>query len=328
MIGKAPCEGRIDVLTSVVFGCSRAQAARAVAEGRVFVNETCVKKTSLWVQADATIAMNVPDIRESPLAKEDIPIQILYQDEDLAVVVKPSGMVVHPAAGHESGTLVNALLFALEDLSGIGGMKRPGIVHRLDKDTSGLLLVAKNDSAHLALSRQLKERQMDKFYLAVVQGHMKEEAGVITAPIARSCRDRKKMAVEPEGREALTEWALLENMKGCALLDVKIHTGRTHQIRVHMRHIQHPLLGDALYGVKSGLQAPRLMLHAYAIAFAHPRTGERMSLIAPPPEAFTLPFCKWRENRSSSLRYPDILQLKGHDHESMMDNTLSNQDRM
>jgi len=283
-----------------------------VEEGRVLANGTRVAKASLWVQAGAALTVDVPDLAESPVAKEEIPVQILYQDRDLAVVVKPSGMVVHPAAGHESGTLVNALLFALKDLSGIGGMRRPGIVHRLDKDTSGLLLVAKNDMAHLALSRQLKDRRMDKRYLAVVAGSMKEDAGVITAPIARSCRDRKKMAVGLEGREALTEWNLLENMRGCALLDVRIHTGRTHQIRVHMRHIHHPLLGDPLYGAKGGPQAPRLMLHAYAIAFAHPGTGERMCLAALPPEEFTLALRKWRGNPDTSPNYPSALQYVRH----------------
>ncbi|MCL1854937.1 MAG: RluA family pseudouridine synthase [Clostridia bacterium] len=304
MIGKALREGRIDVVASEAFECSRARVARAVAEGRVFVDGVPAGKGSLPVLVGAKLAMEPPDLAEPSLAKEDIPVRILYQDRDLAVVVKPSGMVVHPAAGHESGTLVNALLFALDDLSGIGGTRRPGIVHRLDKDTSGLLLVAKNDAAHLALSRQLKDRLMDKRYLAVVDGFMKEETGVIAAPIARSCRDRKKMAVEPEGREALTEWALLENMKSCALLDVKIHTGRTHQIRVHMRYIHHPLLGDPIYGTKSGLQAPRLMLHAYAIAFAHPASGEKMRFTVLPPEDFTLALRKWRVNPDHLLCYP------------------------
>jgi 23S rRNA pseudouridine1911/1915/1917 synthase len=192
--------------------------------------------------------------------------------------------VVHPAAGNESGTLVNALLYALEGLSGIGGVKRPGIVHRLDKDTSGLLLVAKNDAAHLALSRQLAQRAMDKHYLAVVEGIMKEESGLVEAPIARSQKDRKKMAVDPDGRQALTRWRMLSAMKDCALLDVKIETGRTHQIRVHMRHIHHPVAGDPIYGQKNGVKAPRLMLHAGYLGFDHPRTGEKMSFTALPPQ--------------------------------------------
>ena len=181
---------------------------------------------------------------------------------------------------------VNALLFAMEDLSGIGGVKRPGIVHRLDKDTSGLLMVAKNDMAHQSLSDQLRERSMEKHYLAVVDGCMKEESGLVDKPIARSKKDRKKMAIDPEGRDALTEWTLVKNLKNAALLDVHILTGRTHQIRVHMQSLHHPVAGDPIYGAKNGVKVPRLMLHAHTLAFDHPRTGERLFFRADPPEAF------------------------------------------
>ncbi len=293
MTGEAPREGRLDVLLAELFGCSRAAAARAIQEGRVQVQGKPAGKAGQVVDPGVALLMEVLEAIESPARKEDIPIEILYQDEDLAVVVKPCGMVVHPAAGNESGTLVNALLFAMEDLSGIGGVKRPGIVHRLDKDTSGLLLIAKNDGAHVALSQQLKARAMDKHYLAVVEGCMKEERGQVEASLARSKRDRKKMAVDPEGREALTQWTLQENMKDCALLDVKIITGRTHQIRVHMQHIHHPLVGDPLYGRKHGVKAPRLMLHAYRLAFDHPRTGQRMQFAADPPADFREALKKW-----------------------------------
>ncbi|MEA5015185.1 MAG: RluA family pseudouridine synthase [Candidatus Limiplasma sp.] len=287
MSGEAPRSGRLDVLLSELFGCSRSACAKAIAQGRVRVDGQPAAKASQGVAAGALVEMQVPAASESPVGKEDIPIQILYQDQELAVVVKPYGMVVHPAAGNESGTLVNALLFALDGLSGIGGVKRPGIVHRLDKDTSGLLLIAKNDAAHLALSKQLAGRTMDKHYLAVVEGAMKEQSGLVDAPIARSQRDRKKMAPDPQGREALTRWRLLEAMKDCSLLDVKIETGRTHQIRVHMRHIHHPIAGDPLYGQKNGVKAPRLMLHAGYLCFDHPRTGERMGFTAPPPQEWT-----------------------------------------
>ena len=234
---------------------------------------------------------------------EDFVRTFLYEDADLAVVVKPCGMVVHPAAGNESGTLVNALLFHMEDLSGIGGVKRPGIVHRLDKDTSGLLMVAKNDLAHQGLSDQLRARTMEKHYLAVVDGRMREPSGRVDKPIARSTKDRKRMAVDPAGREAVTEWTLLENLKNAALLDVHILTGRTHQIRVHMQSLHHPVAGDPIYGQKNGVKAPRLMLHAYTLSFTHPRTGERLSFTAPPPEAFTAAVQKWREDPAAPLPY-------------------------
>ena len=208
-------------------------------------------KPAFKVGAGDALELTVPDAEETPVEKEDIPLEILYEDADLAVVVKPCGMVVHPAAGNESGTLVNALLYHMEDLSGIGGVKRPGIVHRLDKDTSGLLMVAKNDLAHQGLSDQLRARTMEKHYLAVVDGRMREPSGRVDKPIARSTKDRKRMAVDPAGREAVTEWTLLENLKNAALLDVHILTGRTHQIRVHMQSLHHPVAGDPIYGQKT-----------------------------------------------------------------------------
>ena len=232
------------------------------------------------------MVLTVPAPKPVAPQAEDIPLEILYQDEDLAVVVKPCGMVVHPAAGNEDGTLVNALLHHLDSLGGIGGELRPGIVHRLDKDTSGLLLVAKNDAAQLALSRQLQDRQMEKHYRALVDGLMKEPSGRVEAPIARSKKDRKKMAVDPEGREAVTEWTVLAEGRGVTLLDVHILTGRTHQIRVHMKHLGHPVCGDPIYGSPRGAKVPRLMLHAWSLAFTHPRTGERMMFTAELPEAF------------------------------------------
>jgi len=277
---------RLDVLCAEAAEASRSQAAKWIEAGLCQVNGTAQTKTSFKANVGDTLVIDIPEAVESTVEKEDIPLEILYEDEDVAVVVKPCGMVVHPAAGNESGTLVNALLFAMDDLSGIGGVKRPGIVHRLDKDTSGLLMVAKNDAAHVSLSDQLRERTMEKHYLAVVDGCMREESGMVDKPIARSKKDRKKMAVDPEGREAYTEWTLVENLKNAALLDVHILTGRTHQIRVHMQSLHHPVAGDPIYGAKNGVKVPRLMLHAHTLSFNHPRTGERLFFKADPPEAF------------------------------------------
>ena len=238
------------------------------------MNEIVRSKPGYGVAPGDNVELTVPDPVELTVEKEDIPLEILYEDEDVAVVNKPCGMVVHPAPGNETGTLVNALLYAMDDLSGIGGVKRPGIVHRLDKDTSGLLMIAKNDQAHESLSEQLRERTMDKRYLAVVDGEMKEPSGRIEQPVARSKKDRKKMAIDPEGRYALTEWTLKENLRGAALLEVHILTGRTHQIRVHMQSIHHPVAGDPIYGAKNGVKAPRLMLHAWRYLLPIPEPGK------------------------------------------------------
>ena len=299
----APEESRLDVLAARAGGTSRSQAARWIEQGLCRVNGQVRVKPAFKVGAGETVELTVPEAAEATVEKEDIPLEVLYEDGDLAVVVKPCGMVVHPAAGNEHGTLVNALLYRMEGLSGIGGVKRPGIVHRLDKDTSGLLLVAKNDEAHRGLSDQLRGRRMEKHYLAVVDGRMREPSGRVEKAIARSTKDRKRMAVDPAGREAVTEWTLLENLKDAALLDVHILTGRTHQIRVHMQSLHHPVAGDPIYGQKNGVRAPRLMLHAYTLSFTHPRTGERMTFCAPPPEAFTAALQKWREDPAAPLPY-------------------------
>lgn len=299
----APEESRLDVLAARAGGTSRSQAARWIEQGLCRVNGQVRVKPAFKVGAGETVELTVPEAAEATVEKEDIPLEVLYEDGDLAVVVKPCGMVVHPAAGNEHGTLVNALLYRMEGLSGIGGVKRPGIVHRLDKDTSGLLLVAKNDEAHRGLSDQLRGRRMEKHYLAVVDGRMREPSGRVEKAIARSTKDRKRMAVDPAGREAMTEWTLLENLKDAALLDVHILTGRTHQIRVHMQSLHHPVAGDPIYGQKNGVRAPRLMLHAYTLSFTHPRTGERMTFCAPPPEAFTAAVQKWREDPAAPLPY-------------------------
>ena len=272
---------RLDVCVAALCA-SRAQAARLIREGRVTVNGEVRLKAGFELREGDRVAVDIPPPRETALVAQDIPIELLYEDEYLAVVNKPAGLVVHPGAGNPDGTLVNALMARLSSLSGIGGELRPGIVHRLDKDTSGVMLVAKDDETHQALSEQLAARGMEKHYRAVVEGRMREDAGRIEAPIGRSTRDRKKMAIRPDGRYALTEWRTLRaDFHRGTLLDVHILTGRTHQIRVHMASIGHPVMGDPIYGHADS--APRLMLHAYSLSFTHPRTLERMTLIAPCP---------------------------------------------
>ena len=277
---------RLDVTLSRDGELSRSRAAALIKAGCVTVNGRREGKPSFKADSGAEIQLDMPEVKPAKAEAQDIPLEILYQDAHLAVVVKPCGMVVHPAAGNDDGTLVNALLYHLDSLSGIGGEMRPGIVHRLDKDTSGLMLVAKDDQTHAALSRQLSDRQMEKHYRAVVYGKMQDTSGVIEKPIGRSKTDRKKMAVDENGRWAKTEWKVLREYPDRTLLDVHIITGRTHQIRVHMASIGHPVLGDALYGHKRMPKAERLMLHAYSLAFTHPETGERLQFSA------KCPFCE------------------------------------
>ena len=284
---ECPADGRrLDVLLAEQSGLTRSRVAALMAEGQVTVDGQVETKAGAKGKPGQQVVLLIPAPRPAAPEAQDIPLTILYQDDDLAVVVKPCGMVVHPAAGNEDGTLVNALLHHLDSLGGIGGELRPGIVHRLDKDTSGLLLVAKNDASQLALSRQLQDRRMEKRYRARVEGSLQEDAGRVEAAIARSKKDRKKMAVDPEGREAITEWTVLARGRGVTLLDVHILTGRTHQIRVHMKHIGHPVCGDPIYGSGRGAKVSRLMLHAWSLSFTHPTTGERLTFTAELPEAF------------------------------------------
>lgn len=281
---------RIDAYLSEYTEFSRSRVAALLQEGAVTVNGKQVGKASFRVAYNQMVVLEVPDVKETEIIAQDIPIDILYQDADVVIVNKPCGMVVHPAAGNEDGTLVNALLYHVKDLSGIGGEMRPGIVHRLDKDTSGLILIAKNDRAHAILSEQFKSRTMEKHYRAVAFGRFREENGQIDAPIARHPVDRKKMAIVPDGKPSRTEWRVISQMKGAAYLDVHLLTGRTHQIRVHMQSIGHPLLGDPIYApnIKCAVRIPRLMLHAYSLEFTHPSTGERMCFTAPIPKAFQM----------------------------------------
>ncbi len=286
------CRGdgrRLDVLLAEFSGLTRSRVAALIEAGQALVNGRPEKKPAARPAVQDEVSLLVPPPREAEPQPQDIPIHIYYEDADLAVVEKPAGLVVHPAAGNEDGTLVTALLYHLDQLRGIGWVARPGIVHLLDKDTSGLLLVAKNDVSQLALSNQLQRREVEKHYLALVEGVPREESGRIELPIGRSKKDRKKMAPLPVaegGREAVTLWRTLRAGNGCALLDVHILTGRTHQIRVHMRETHHPVCGDPIYGYPKGLRVPRLMLHAHSLRLRHPTTGEELFFVSPPPPAF------------------------------------------
>ena len=279
---------RLDVVASSLANVTRSRAGALIRDGLVQVGGVPQTKAGFKLRSGDEIRVELPEAAPARVEAQDIPLEILYQDADLAVVYKPSGMVVHPAAGNPDGTMVNALLQHLDQLSGIGGEIRPGIVHRIDKDTSGLLLVAKNDFSHASLSEQIREHSVQRAYMAIVQGGMRQESGTVEGPIGRHPTDRKKMAIVSGGRDAVTHWRVLEPLKGATLLECRLTTGRTHQIRVHMASIGHPLLGDPLYGPKKmpyPVQGGQL-LHAFRIGFVHPRTGEEMLFEAPPEARF------------------------------------------
>ncbi len=266
---------------------SRAFASKLIESGEVKVNAKVEVKTSFKVREDDIVEVCVPDLKPYELKPEDMDIDVLYEDSDLLVVNKSRGMVVHPAPGSESGTLVNALLARCNDLSGIGGVQRPGIVHRLDKDTTGAMLVAKNDEAHQKLSKDIARRDVVREYLAIVRGNVAEDDAVIDMPIGRSTSDRKKQAVNLNGRSALTRLHVLERFGDYTLVKLRLQTGRTHQIRVHMSYIGRPVAGDPTYGGKLGeLGLEAQALHSWRIEFTHPKTLERMSFEAEPPEDF------------------------------------------
>lgn len=281
---------RLDAfLASSLDGLTRSQATRLIESGEVAVNGRAVGK-SYKLAGGEDIAVTLPEPEPVEAVPQDIPLDVVYEDADVIVVNKPSGMVVHPAPGHPDGTLVNALLYhCAGTLSGIGGALRPGIVHRIDRDTSGLLIVAKNDFAHQSLSAQLADRSLSRVYEAVVHGGFRADSGTVNAPIGRHPVDRKRMAVtEKNSRHAVTHWEVIERYAGFTHIRCKLETGRTHQIRVHMAHIGHPLLGDMVYGAgkpEKGLEGQ--CLHARTLKFIHPRTGEHMELTSPLPEYFT-----------------------------------------
>ena len=275
---------------------SRSAAQRLLEEGAVTLRGVRVKKNYKTAPGDELVLV-LPDPVEADVLPQDLPRDVAYEDDDVIVVNKAVGMVVHPAAGHPDGTLVNALLYHCgESLSGINGELRPGIVHRIDRDTSGLIIAAKNDFAHLALAGQLQDHSLYREYEAVAVGGFQEDAGTVSAPIGRHYSDRKKMAVDRlRGREAITHWTVLERFSGYTHLQCRLETGRTHQIRVHLASIGHPLLGDTVYGAKKpypGLAGQ--CLHAKRLSFVHPRTGERVTVECPLPEYFRLVLEKLR----------------------------------
>ena len=280
---------RIDVfLADAMENLSRSGVQKLIEEGHITLNGGRTKANYKLRERDI-IDVEVPEVKEVEILPEDIPLDILYEDADVIVVNKPQGMVVHPAPGHTSGTLVNALMFHCGDeLSGINGEKRPGIVHRIDKDTSGLLVVAKTDAAHQALTEQMSVHSIHRVYHAVVYGNLKEDAGFVEAPIGRDPKDRKKMAVtQQNSKYAYTGWQVLERFGNFTYIACKLKTGRTHQIRVHMASIGHPLAGDAVYGPKNCIRSLNgQCLHAKELGFVHPATGEWMQFDSSLPDWF------------------------------------------
>ncbi|MDY3823967.1 RluA family pseudouridine synthase [Streptococcus sp.] len=276
---------RLDKALADLTELTRSQANDAIKKGEVLVNGKVVK-AKYAVKAGDEITYHLPEEEVLEILAEDIPLEIIYEDQDVAVVNKPQGMVVHPSAGHTSGTLVNALMHHIKDLSSINGVVRPGIVHRIDKDTSGLLMIAKNDNAHRSLAAELKDKKSLRQYLAIVHGNLPNDRGVIEAPIGRSDKDRKKQAVIAGGRDALTRFKVLERFGHYTLVELTLETGRTHQIRVHMAYIGHPVAGDPLYGPKKSLKSNGQFLHAATLGFTHPTTKEEMVFSAEVPEIF------------------------------------------
>ncbi|AZR73013.1 RNA pseudouridine synthase [Anoxybacter fermentans] len=277
---------------------SRSYIKQLIDEGRVKVNGR-VEKASYKVKAGDEIVFEVPEATELEVKPEAIPLDIIYEDDDIVVINKPWDMVVHPAPGNESGTLVNALLYHCKNLSGINGIIRPGIVHRLDKDTSGVLVVAKTDMAHRILVEQFKRREIEKIYLALVKGFLPYDKGKIDAPIGRDPKDRKKMAVVKENsKPALTRFEVKQRFRDYTLVKVNLETGRTHQIRVHFRYIGYPVVGDDKYGYKESLPVKRQMLHAYQLTITHPRTGEKKTFTAPIPEDMEKILVELRKNNT------------------------------
>ncbi len=279
---------RVDAwLASQVEGLTRSAAQRLLEEGRVLRDGRPLAKSCRLTGAEV-LTVFLPEPEPAAALPQDIPLDVVYEDGDVIVVNKPKGLVVHPAPGHPNGTLVNALLYHCgESLSGVGGTLRPGIVHRIDRDTSGLIIAAKNDFAHLRLAAQLQDHSLARTYECIAMGGFREDAGTVDAPIGRHPAERKRMAVVPGGRPAVTHWQVLERFPGFTHLRCRLETGRTHQIRVHLSSIGHPILGDTVYGAKKpvpGLQGQ--CLHAAGLRFLHPRTGEAVELSCPLPEDF------------------------------------------
>jgi 23S rRNA pseudouridine1911/1915/1917 synthase len=278
---------RIDVFLSEMFeNMSRSQIQKLIEEKNITVNSKEIKSNYKTRTLDK-ITIIIPEPKKLEIQAEDIEVEILYEDEDIVIINKPQGMVVHPAAGNYNGTLVNALLAKCSNLSGINGVIRPGIVHRIDKDTSGVLVVAKNDIAHKSLAEQIKEHSVKRAYIALVEGIIKVDSGTVDMSIGRHNIERKKMAIVKNGRNAVTHYKVLERYKNYTLIEARLETGRTHQIRVHMAYIKHPLVGDMVYGFKKQkFNLKGQALHAKTLGFIHPRTGEYVEFNSPLPEYF------------------------------------------
>ncbi|EPA2134196.1 TPA: RluA family pseudouridine synthase [Streptococcus pyogenes] len=276
---------RLDKALADLSPLSRGQANDQIKKGLVLVNGQ-QKKAKYTVQAGDVICFELPKEEVLEYQAQNIPLDIIYEDDALAIINKPQGMVVHPSAGHPSGTMVNALMYHIKDLSSINGVVRPGIVHRIDKDTSGLLMVAKTDAAHQALAEELKAKKSLRKYLAIVHGNLPNDRGMIEAPIGRSEKDRKKQAVTAKGKEAVTRFTVLERFGDYSLVELQLETGRTHQIRVHMAYIGHPVAGDPLYGPRKTLSGHGQFLHAKTLGLTHPMTGKEMIFTVEAPEIF------------------------------------------
>ncbi len=269
-------KGRIDKLLTKELNISRTQVQQLMNDSLVFVNEKNVK-ASYKVDKNDIIEVHIPDVKNTEVLPEDIPLDIIYEDQDVIVINKPSGMIVHPSSGIYTGTLVNALLYHCHDLSGINGVMRPGIVHRIDKETSGLLMVAKNDQAHASLSKQLEQHSVIRRYYALVHGVIPHDYGRIEAPIGRDSQDRQKMTcTDKNSKEAITNFKVIEKFKDMTLVECRLETGRTHQIRVHMQYIGYPVYGDPKYGLRKDDQSQGQYLHAKILGFIHPTSGEEL----------------------------------------------------
>ncbi len=288
---------RLDTfLAQSIENITRSRVKNSIEKGLVKVNSKEQKKSGYTLKEGDVVEIMFEEATTLSAVAQDLPIDILYQDEDFLVINKAQGMVTHPATGSPDGTLVNALLYHVKDLSGINGVLRPGIVHRLDKDTSGLIMVAKNDSAHLSLSKQIAEKSAKRYYIALVDGNIKEDSGIVEQPIARHRIDRKKMAIDKEGRYAKTAFKVLERFQKYTLVEYELFTGRTHQIRVHSSFIHHPVVGDSVYGGSNKFGLEGQLLHAFKLVLAHPRTGEIMTFEAKIPDYFETVLNKLRKS--------------------------------
>ena len=288
---RLTCESdtrRLDLFLSENSGLTRNHVQKLIEQGNVTLDGKAVTKPSLAVKADSVVEVNLPPEIPLDVPAQNIPLDIVYEDDDLAVINKAQGMTVHPANNVYEGTLVNALLYHIKDLSGINGVLRPGIVHRLDKDTSGLIVVAKNDHAHVELQRQIQSKQCRRIYVALLEGVLKTDSGSVDKPIGRCRTDRKKMDIVPDGRNALTYYTVLERFTQYTLVQFELKTGRTHQIRVHAKYLGHPVVGDKTYGyAKCRFALEGQLLHAQTLTFTHPTTGEVLSFSSPLPGYFT-----------------------------------------